>query len=126
LSITGLVKRVLLLTLFVYNRRSLSEKLRYYNLMLNSYIAGILLYCLFANSLLIIVSRGDLYFNVLEPLLLASQVHLVTRRSNRLVMASALCVLSLFFFFQSISPYVEVFLPYKGLIINKDYSRSVY
>ena len=126
LSIIGLVKRVLLLTLFVYNRRSLSEKLRYYNIMLNAYIAGIVLYFLFANSLLIIVSRGDLYFNVLEPLLLASQVHLLTRKTNRLVMASALCVLSFFFFFNSISPYPDLFLPYKGLFINRDYSRMMH
>ena len=126
LSILGLVKRLCLLTLFFYNRRSLGKKLRYYNVMLNAYIAGVVLYFLFANSLLIIVSRGDLYFNALEPLLLASQVHLLTRRSSRLVMASALCVLSFIFFFQSISPYPDLFLPYKGLIINTDYSRILY
>jgi hypothetical protein len=126
LSIYGLAKRLCLLTLFFYNRRYLSEKLRYYNLMLNGYIAGVSIYFLFANSLLVMVSRGDLYFNVLEPLLLASQVHLLTRRSSRLVMASALCVLSFIFFFQSISPYPDLFLPYKGLIINTDYSRDAY
>ena len=131
LSILGLVKRLCLLTLFFYNRRSLGKKLRYYNVMLNAYIAGVVLYFLFANSLLIIVSRGDLYFNALEPLLLASQVHLLPRRSARYVMASALCVLSLcvlsfIFFFQSISPYPDLFLPYKGLIINTDYSRILY
>ena len=118
LSILGLLKRLCLLTLFFYNRRYLSGKLRYYNVLLNGYIAGVALYFLFANSLLLIVNRGDLYFNVLEPLLLASQVHLLKQRSSRLIMASALCVLSFFFFFQSISPYPDIFLPYKGLIIN--------
>jgi hypothetical protein len=126
LSIAGLVKRIVLLTLFFYNRRALSEKLRYYNVMLNGYIAGVMIYFLFANSLLIMVARGDLYFNVLEPLLLASQVHLLTRRSSRLVMASALCVFSFILFFQSISPYPDLFLPYKGLFINNDYFRTMH
>jgi hypothetical protein len=83
-------------------------------------------YVLFANSLLILVSRGDMYFNLLEPLLLASQVLLLTRKTNRLVMASALGVLSFVFFLQSISPYPDLFLPYKGLVINSDYSRPMY
>jgi hypothetical protein len=126
LSAFGLVKRLVLLILFYCNRRSLSEKLRYYNVMLNAYIAGVVIYFIFANSLLILVSRGDLYFNVLEPLLLASQVYLLTRRSNRLVMASALCVLSFFFFSQSISIYPDLFMPYKGLYINNDYSRIMH
>ena len=126
LTVSGLVKRLVLLTLFYCNRRALSEKLRYYNVMLNAYIAGVSLYFIFANSLLIIVSRGDLYFNVLEPLLLASQVHLLTRRSSRLIMASVLCVLSFVFFFQSIALYPDLFLPYKGLFINTDYSRSMH
>ena len=126
LSIFGPVKRVVLLTLFLYNRRSLGEKLRYYNLMLNAYIAGVVIYVLFANSLLIIVSRGDMYFNIMEPLLLASQVYLLKRRSNRLVMASALCGLSFALFLYSISPYRDLFVPYKGLIINTEYSRSMY
>jgi hypothetical protein len=126
LSIAGLVKRIVLLTLFFYNRKALSEKLRYYNVMLNAYIAGIVIYFLFANSLLIIVSRGDLYFNVLEPLLLASQMHLLMQRSSRLIAASVLCVLSFIFFFQSISPYPDLFLPYKGLFINNNYSRTMH
>jgi hypothetical protein len=119
LSAFGLVKRLVLLTLFYYNRRALSEKLRYYNVMLNAYIAGVVIYFIFANSLLILVSRGDLYFNVLEPLLLASQVYLLTRRSSKLVMASALCVLSFIFFFQSIALYPDIFIPYNWVFINK-------
>jgi hypothetical protein len=126
LSFSGLVKRLVLLTLFFYNRKALSEKLRYYNIMLNAYTAGVALYFLFANSLLIVVGRGDLYFNIFEPLLLGSQVYLLRQKTSRLVFASALCVLSFFFFFQSISPYPDLYLPYKGLFINKEYSRMMY
>jgi len=126
LSIAGLVKRLVLLTLFYYNRRALSEKLGYYNIMLNAYTAGVVLYFLFANSLLVIVNRGDLYFNVLEPLLLASQVYLITQRSSKLIAATVLCVLSFIFFFQSISPFYDLFMPYSGLVINRGYYRTVH
>jgi hypothetical protein len=121
LTVVGLVKRLVFLALFFHNRRSMSKKLRYYNVMLNAYITGVVLYFLFANSLPIIVARGSMYFDTLEPLLLASQVHLLTRRSSKLVMASTLCVLSVFFFFKSISFYPEAFLPYKWILINNDY-----
>jgi hypothetical protein len=125
LTVFGLAKRIVLLTLFFYNRRFISEKLRYYNVMLNAYITGVALYFLFANSLTIIVGRGNMYFDALEPLLLASQVYLLKQRSSKLVMASTLCVLSFFFFFKSISLYPELFLPYKGIFINNDYMRTM-
>jgi hypothetical protein len=115
LTVFGLFKRLAFLSLFYCNRRLLSEKLRYYNVMLNAYIAGVILFFLFANSLPIMVSRGSLYFYVLETLLLASQVHLLIRRSSKLVMASTLCVLSVVFFLQSISAYPELFIPYRGI-----------
>lgn len=126
LTVFGLVKRIVLLALFFYNRRFMSEKLRYYNVMLNAYITGVVLYFLFANSLTIIVGRGNMYFDALEPLLLASQVYLLTQRSSKLVMASVLCVLSFFFFSKSISSYPDLFLPYKGIYINNDYSRIMH
>jgi len=126
LSILGLIKRLFLLSLFLYNRRFLSDKMKYYNIMLNAYVAGAVIYFIFASSLVIIVSRGSLYFDVFEPLLLASQVYLLKRQSNKLVFASALCVLSFMIFFQSIAGYPDLFIPYKGLFINSDYSRMMY
>ena len=125
LSIAGLLKRVMLLALFLYNRKALSRKLRYYDLMLNAYIVGGVLYVLFANSLPIVIGRGSMYFDMLEPLLLASQVHLLTLRSSRFVMATAMCVLSFFLFFKSIDLYPEWFIPYKGIFVNSDYIRQL-
>lgn len=126
LSILGLLKRIFLLSLFLYNRRFLTDRMKYYNVMLNAYVAGAVIYFIFASTLVIIVSRGSLYFDVFEPLLLASQVYLLKRPSNRIVLASALCGLSFIIFFQSIAGYPDLFIPYKGLFINSDYSRIMY
>jgi hypothetical protein len=126
LSILGLIKRFLLLSIFLYNRRFLSDKIKYYNIMLNAYVVGAVIYFIFASSLVIIVSRGSLYFDVFEPLLLASQVYLLKRPFNKIVLASALCALSFLIFFQSIAGYPDLFIPYKGLFINRDYSRMMY
>jgi len=126
LSMIGLIKRIVFLAFFYYNRKKLSEILPYYNLMLNGYAFGIALYFLFADSLLIIVSRGSLYFNIMEPLLIASQVCLLKRKENKIMVIALLLVFSFFFFFQSIITYPDLFLPYKGIFINSDYLRNLH
>ena len=126
LSLLGLFKRLLFLFIFYYNRKRISEILPYYNLMLNGYIAGLAFYFIFYNSLLIMVSRAGLYFNIMEPLLLSSQICLYKRKENRIVIACLLLLLSFLLFFQSISPYPDLFLPYKGIFINSDYLRIMY
>jgi hypothetical protein len=126
LSSLGLIKRICFLALFLQNRTSLSARLKYYNLMLNGYIVGVALYFACARSLLIVVSRGSLYFDILEPLLLASQLIVLRQKSSRVIVAGALCVAAFLFFFQSISLYPELFIPYKGIVINTRYSRLLY
>jgi hypothetical protein len=115
LTVLGLVKRIVFLALFLHNRKHLSCRLRYYDLMLNGYVVGLTLYFACARSLLIILNRGSLYFDFLEPILLACQVMVLTRKSNRLALATVLCVASVIFFFQSISPYPDEFLPYNNV-----------
>lgn len=126
LSFIGLLKRLLFVLFFYYNRKKISEKLIYYNVMLNGYIVGIAFYFLFANTLLVMLSRGSLFFNVMEPLLIASQICLFKGKLNKSIALTILLVFSIFFFFQSISGYPELFLPYKGIFINADYQRFSY
>jgi uncharacterized YccA/Bax inhibitor family protein len=126
LTLLGLFKRLLFIFIFYYNRKKISEILPYYNLMLNGYISGLAIYFLFSNSLLIMVNRGSLYFNMMEPLLLSSQICLYTRKENRVVISFVLLLLSFLLFFQSISPYSDLFLPYKGIFINSDYFRIMH
>jgi hypothetical protein len=125
LSIIGLVKRLIFLSIFYYNRKRISEELSYYNIMLNGYIIGIAFYFLFANSLLIMVNRGSIFFNVMEPLLIASQICLLKRKGNKVIIIALLMVFSFFFFFKSIAPYPDLFQPYKGIFINTDFKRNV-
>jgi len=125
-SIFGLVKRLLFLSFFYYNRKKLSEKLSYYNILLNGYFVGIVIYFLFANSLLIIVNRGSLYFNMMEPLLISSQLYILKGKDFKFIAIIILLVFSIFFFFQSIAAYPDLFDPYKGLFINNNYERVMH
>ncbi|MCK9401552.1 MAG: EpsG family protein [Bacteroidales bacterium] len=122
-TIIGLIKRLILFSIFSYNRKTLSEKLPYYNIMFNGYTLGILIYFIFANSLLVMISRGSLFFNIMEPLLISSQILIFKRKENKVAIIFILLVFSFFFFFQSISPYPDLFLPYKGIFINSDFHR---
>lgn len=123
LSVFGLIKRIIFLLVFYYNRKRISGVLSYYTLMLNGYIAGIALYFLFVNSLLSVVSRGSVFFNIMEPLLIASQLCLFKRKGNIILILFLLLALSVVFFFQSIHVYPDLFIPYKGLFINSDFVR---
>jgi hypothetical protein len=123
LPLIGIFKRLIFLSIFYYNRKRLAEELSYYNIMLNGYIIGILFYILFANSLLVMVSRGSIFFNVMEPLLISSQIYLFKRNENKVVIIALLMVLSFFLFFQSIASYPDLFIPYKGVFINTDFNR---
>ena len=116
LTVLGLAKRIVFLALFLHNRTYLSSRLRYYNLMLNGYVAGLVLYFACARSLLIVVNRGSLYFDFLEPILLAVQILIFVRKSNRLALATVLCAASAIFFFQSIAPYPDEFITYKTVV----------
>lgn len=125
LSVIGLLKRVIFLSVFYFNRKKISEELPYYNLMLNGYIIGIAIYFMFASSLLIMVSRGSIFFNIMEPLLIASQLVLFKKNRNKFIIIGVLLVFSILFFFQSIETYPELFLPYKGIFINIDFHREM-
>lgn len=125
LSISGLVKRLVLLSIFLYNRNKMMSLLSHYNVLLNGYIVGIILYFLFERTLVIMVSRGSLFFNIMEPLLLSSQLLLFKNPNNRLIYLTLILIFSITLFFQSISAYPDHFLPYKGIFINFDFQRSL-
>ncbi len=123
LSIFGLIKRLLFISVFYYNRKKIGEILPFYNLMLNGYIIGIAFYFLFIDSLLVMVSRGSIFFNIMEALLVSAQLFLFNRKENKVVAITFLLILSFFYFYQSIVTYPDLFLPYKGIFINTDIHR---
>lgn len=126
LSVFGLIKRFLFIAIFTYNYSYLSKRLAYYKVLYNGYVFGMVIYFLFASSLLIIINRGSLYFNIMESLLISCQFLVISKRSDKAYIFVVLLLLSIVFLFQSIAAYPELFNPYKGLFYNKDYSREMY
>jgi hypothetical protein len=126
LSFIGLFKRFFLLSIFVINRKKICQYTKNYDFLLNGYILGIAFYFLFADSLLIMINRGSLYFNICEPILLTYQFCFFKSTFLKKMALILLILLSILLFFQSISPYPDLFMPYKGVFINRDYSRIMY
>lgn len=126
LSIFGLFKRLLFLLLFTYNFKYLTEKLSYYKIIYNGYVFGLLLYFLFSSSLLIIVNRGSLYFNVMESFLVSCQLLVLSSRIEKGYMLMVIFIIAVFLLFQSISGYSDLFIPYKGLFYNANFTREMY
>jgi len=123
LSVLGLVKRFLFLGLFIYNYDYLTAKLSYYKIIFNGYFVGLIIYFLFSSSILVIVNRGSLYFTVMEVLLLSAQFLLIKDRDYTVNFLILLFIVTIFLFYQSISGYADLFVPYKGIFINPDFDR---
>lgn len=126
LSLIGLIRRLVYLSLFLYTSKLLQKKLIYYNLLFNGYLFGLVFYFLFSSTLIIMVNRGSLYFNVLECLLISCQFIVLKDRLERSYMILLLFVFCIFLFYQSISAYDDLFIPYKGIFINQDFDREMY
>lgn len=123
LSLIGLFKRLAFVALFLYNRKRIIKIFPNYIVLLNGYLLGIGFYFLFANSLLVMLSRGSLYFNAMEPVLLSVQLLIIRQRSIRDFVISGLIALSFINLKQSIALYPELFDPYKSIFYNKDFHR---
>ena len=126
LSFFGLLKRLVFIAIFTYNFTFLSKKISYYKLLYNGYILGMAFYFLFASSLLILVNRGSLYFNVMESLLISCQFLVFCNKLDKSYVFFVLLLISVVFLFQSIGAYPDLFNPYKGLFYNLDYKREMY
>ena len=126
LSIFGLIRRILYFIIFSLFYKSISCKYLYYKLFYNIYTFGLLIYFMFSSSLLILVNRGSLYFNIMECFLLSSILIYFNKNFQRGIILSLLFIISIITFYQSISTYSDLFIPYKGLFINSDFSRNLY
>ena len=88
----------------------------YYNLMMNGYVVGLTFYFLFMNSFLILVSRGSLYFTIMEPFLLAAQMLAIEGRRKQICVLLLMLIYSVLMFYKSIESYPELFIPYKWIL----------
>lgn len=126
LTLGGLIRRLLYFFLFFINYDAISQKFENYKLIFNGFLFGLIFYFLFSNSLLILVNRGSLYFNVMECFLITSQLLLFNLSKDRSYILFFIALYSIGLFFQSISIYPDLFIPYKGIFINSDFIRDVF
>lgn len=126
LSIVGLIRRLLYFLVFYWSYDKLVEKLKIYKLLFNGFLFGLVFYFLFSNSLLILVNRGSIYFNVMEVFLITSLLYLFKTNKDRMIIVVVLFVYSFYMFFQSINTYPDLFLPYKGIFVNESFKRNLY
>ncbi len=126
LSIFGLLKRLFFIVLFTLNYSFLSKKLYYYKVLYNGYFFGLALYFLFSSSLLILVNRGSLYFNIMESFLISCQFIIFYKSKDKTIIYFVLFLVSIIFIFQSVSAYPDLFDPYKSLFYNTDFKRTMY
>jgi hypothetical protein len=126
LSAIGLLRRMLVLFVGLYLYKPIIQRAPTFRIFFNGYLVGLLLYFMFAHSLLIVVNRGSLYFNVMEAFILASIPIALKGDSSRIIALCALFLYSIIAFYQSIGAYPDLFIPYQGIFINTDYHRNLY
>jgi len=126
LSISGLIKRLLIFMIVFFRYETVAKRNPRYTLIFNGYFVGLLIYFLFSNSLLILVNRGGLYFNIMEAFLLAGLLGLFKTPAERYVAFIPIFLYSILMFYQGISGYLDLFIPYQGVFINTGYSRQLY
>jgi hypothetical protein len=126
LSLLGLIRRIFILFVGIYMYRKVIKSVPAFRIYFNGYLVGLILYFMFANSLLIVVNRGSLYFSVMEAFILASVPVMLKDNLSRKIALGALLLYSVVAFYQSISAYPDLFIPYQGIFINSDYQRKLY
>lgn len=124
--IFGLLKRTIIVSYFLINRSKFSKYNPLFNIVLNGYLIGILFFLLFSYTIPLMISRGSIYFNIMEPILLSYIILLYKDMYIKYLIIILLTIFSILLLSQSISPYKDLFDPYKGLFINNSYNRVLY
>lgn len=122
-SIIGVAKRILIFSFFFTFRNKIYEKYPKFNFVFNGYFLSLCFYFMFASSLPVMISRGSLYFNIFEPLLLSYVFCLTKSRRVGLMMIITLLIYCFITVNQSITAYPQIFDPYKGIFFNTDFDR---
>ena len=126
LSTLGLLKRLLVFGVFLVLRNRISLKFKGFDTVFNGYVFGLIFYFFFSKSLLVMISRGSIYFSVMEALLLTSIMYILPRIADKIMYSIFLFILSVFFMYQSVAQYPDLFEPYKAIFINMNFYREMY
>ena len=123
LTLIGTLKRVFFFGFFFLFRDKIAKKSPHYNLIFNGYWFGIVFYLIFANTLPVMISRGSLYFNIMESILFACFVVALKDSASKIMYLLLIFFLSIVLMYQSIAPYPLIFDPYKSIWYNTNYYR---
>ncbi|MDM1042800.1 MULTISPECIES: EpsG family protein [Empedobacter] len=123
ISVIGMIKRCLLFFIFYFFRDKIYKIFPKNNLIFNGYFVGICFYFIFYKSLPIMISRGSVYFNMLEPILIANLLILSKDRIKVFFIQVVILIYCFITVNQSIAAYPDAYDPYKGIFINKEYLR---
>lgn len=126
LTIGGIIKRLLFFTFFYLFRVRVSKVTTHYNLLFNGYWFSIVLYLLFANALPVMISRGALYFNIMESLLFVVILGILRNPIHKALYIMGLLMIAITLMYQSIQAYPDLFDPYKSLWYNENFHRVMY
>lgn len=123
LTLIGILKRVFFFGFFFLFRDKITKRIANYNLIFNGYWFGVVFYLIFADALPVMISRGSLYFNIMESLLFACFIAILKNSLSKIIYLFLLFFLSIVLMYQSISAYPSIFDPYKSLWYNTSYYR---
>lgn len=118
-SSLAIIKRLIIVLPCLLYRKKI-ENLKYFNLILNSYIFGICLYLIFGKTLGIVATRGAFYFNIMEPVIITSYLIIFRNFMSKNIYILIITILSFFMMKNSIKQYPEIFVPYKTQFFETD------
>lgn len=124
LTIGGVVKRLIFFTFFYLLRTRVAKLNKQFHILFNGYWLSIIFYLLFVSALPVMISRGSLYFNIMESLLFVSILSIFKNPIHKALYLIFLLVISITLMYQSLQAYPEAFIPYKGIFHNQNYQRS--
>jgi len=126
-TIVGTMKRALIFLPLYYHKNKIKLKYPGIELMLNIYFLSLLIYVLFNNSIQVFVSRGNLYFGTLfEIFLIPYFFVLVKNNYSQVILYFFIVIFSLMTLIKSLSILSSLFIPYKGIFINSEFSRVLF
>lgn len=127
-TILSLTRKLIWIILLIAFDSRIQNKPKYYYTFFNLYFSGLILYVICNGTpLQIIVSRGLLYFNILEIFMVPYVLMLFKNNYGKILIMVILIIYCFINVYKGFSNYGEgndYFVPYKGLLINQSYERQ--
>lgn len=128
LSLSKRLIWIVLILIYIYNKK---KEDKCFVVLFNIYVFSLLFYIVFNNTILqIVVSRGLLYFNIVEIFIIPYALTAFKNNAGKKILFIALILFGVTNLKKGIDSYAppgettDLFVPYKGVFINTDYVRQ--